>query len=84
MSDRTTSAGTAAPTASALANLEQSDLIFLADGAQHEAAWREMQDGADAIAERIRWRYYQGAVLLGVGSGASCSEPTLSPSSIYI
>ena len=29
-----------------------------------------MNDGPDGIAERIRWRYYQGAVLLGVGSGA--------------
>ena len=60
----------ATPTSAALANLEQADIVVLGDGPHHEAAWREMNDGPDGIAERIRWRYYQGAVLLGVGSGA--------------
>ena len=60
----------ATPTSAALANLEQADIVVLGDGPHHEVAWREMNDGPDGIAERIRWRYYQGAVLLGVGSGA--------------
>ena len=60
----------ATPTRAALANLEQADVVVLGDGECHEAAWRAMNDGPDGIAERIRWRYYHGAVLLGVGSGA--------------
>ena len=60
----------ATPTRVALANLEQADIVVLGDGPHHKAAWDEMNDGPDGISERIKWRYYQGAVLIGVGSGA--------------
>ena len=42
---------------------------MIGDGPDSETAWN-LLDGPDAIHERIKWRYYCGAVLVGVGHGA--------------
>ena len=55
----------------ALAHLEQSDIIVLGDGPHVREAWYNIGDGClIGLLDRIKWRYYCGAILLGVGTGA--------------
>ena len=59
------------PTARALAHLEQSDIVVLGDGPHVQKAWWNMNEASTcALVDRIKWRYYCGAVMVGVGTGA--------------
>ena len=51
--------------------MEQADIICLAvaEGADVHEAWHELEESY--VSEQIRWRYYDGACLIGVGKGAS-------------
>ncbi|KAL1521894.1 hypothetical protein AB1Y20_021545 [Prymnesium parvum] len=60
----------ARPGRKALALLEQADIVVLADGSDHAGGFALLEDERYAIGERIKWRYYCGAVLIGIGSGA--------------
>ena len=77
-----------APSTRALANLERADVIVIGDGPHHAEAWTHMQEEKHQVAERVRWRYYRGSVLLGIGSGAMLfgqkghSEPPRPPPSL--
>ena len=55
-----------------LAHLEESDLILIAGGDMVNTAkcFDLLVDGKHAVGERVKWRYWSGAVLVGVGSGA--------------
>ena len=57
------------PSARALAHLEQSDIIVMGDGDINHEAWYALAEGVDGLMERIKWRYYCGAVLIGLGTG---------------
>eukprot|EP00756_Hemistasia_phaeocysticola_P045253 Hpha_TRINITY_DN19010_c0_g1::TRINITY_DN19010_c0_g1_i1::g.138283::m.138283 len=55
------------------AHLEQSDIILLAGG-DLEKGWKALAnvDGSSTyLGESLRWRYYDGAVLIGVAEGAT-------------
>ena len=60
-----------APAARGLAHLEQSDLIVIGDGPQVKEAWDLLVHGAVGLLERVKWRYYCGAVIVGIGTGAA-------------
>ena len=61
----------ASPTRKALAHLEQSDIVVLGDGPHVDEAWLNIGECSSCgLLERIRWRYYCGAVMIGVGTGA--------------
>ena len=59
----------AAPSARALAHLEESDIVALGDGPHVDKTWHLLEHGDECVLERFKWRYYSGAVLLGIGSG---------------
>lgn len=56
------------PSAKALAHLEQSDIVVLGDGPFVDHAWWALAEGQDGLLDRIKWRYYCGAVLVGLGT----------------
>ena len=58
------------PSARALAHLEESDIVVIGDGPHVNKAWEVMSHGEGCIIERVKWRYYCGAVLVGIGKGA--------------
>lgn len=60
------------PTRFELAHLEQSDLIFVADGDRYRL-WRELGTdlAGNTVAEYIKWRYLQGALVVAVGAAMS-------------
>ena len=45
----------------------------IGDGTPDQAkrAFEQMKDGQKQVGERLKWRYWQGGVLLGIGMGAS-------------
>ena len=51
-----------------MAHLERSDVILVAGG-DMQKGWKVLDD--TYIGEKLKWRYYDGAVLIGVGAGAS-------------
>ncbi|CAE7240804.1 NLRP7 [Symbiodinium sp. CCMP2592] len=55
-----------------LAHLEQSDLI-LVDGGDRRRLWDTLSTdlGASEVAEHVKWRYLQGAVVLAIGEAMS-------------
>ena len=58
------------PSARSLAHLEESDIIVIGDGDNIERWWPIFHDGPDTVMDRVKWRYYLGAVVLGIGFGA--------------
>eukprot|EP00929_Paragymnodinium_shiwhaense_P049367 TRINITY_DN24905_c0_g1_i1.p1 TRINITY_DN24905_c0_g1~~TRINITY_DN24905_c0_g1_i1.p1 ORF type:complete len:905 (-),score=263.12 TRINITY_DN24905_c0_g1_i1:205-2919(-) len=55
-----------------LAHLEQSDLILL-DGGDRKKLWETLGTdvGSSAVAEHVKWRYLQGAVVIAIGEAMS-------------
>lgn len=55
-----------------LAHLEQSDLI-LVGGGDRKRLWEALGTdlGGSAVAEHVKWRYYQGAVVVALGEAMS-------------
>uniref|UniRef100_A0A7S4W5M4 Uncharacterized protein n=1 Tax=Alexandrium monilatum TaxID=311494 RepID=A0A7S4W5M4_9DINO len=55
-----------------IAHLEQSDLI-LVDGGNRKQLWQTLSSdvGTSAVAEHVKWRYLQGAVVIAVGEAMS-------------
>ena len=59
----------AKPSARALAHLEESDIVCLGDGPHVLQTWRMLSLNEECVLERVKWRYYTGAVLIGLGTG---------------
>ena len=59
----------AKPSARALAHLEESDIVCLGDGPHVLQTWRMLSLNEECVLERVKWRYYSGAVLIGLGTG---------------
>ncbi|CAJ1456944.1 unnamed protein product [Effrenium voratum] len=55
-----------------LAHLEQSDLVLVDRGARHRL-WETLGTdmGGNEVAEHVKWRYLQGAVIIAVGEAMS-------------
>jgi hypothetical protein len=58
------------PTWRQLAHLEESDIVVIGDGDKIGEAWNLFQNGGEGLLERVKWRYYTGGVLIGIGNGA--------------
>lgn len=58
------------PSARALGHLEQSDIVCIGDEPVVLKAWHSIAEGMHGVLERVKWRYYSGAVLMGIGNGA--------------
>jgi cyanophycinase-like exopeptidase len=55
------------PSSEEKSHLEASDVILIGGGDPYKI-WRLLED--TYVGEQIRWRYYNGAVIIGVGEGA--------------
>ena len=55
------------PTKPMLAHLERSDVVLIGGGDPWKL-WTKMDHSG--VVEQVRWRYYEGACLVGVGTGA--------------